>query len=56
MLRSKGQQVWADHRYGPSHYMLVDKVKDRVVRTNVELTALARRLKVMRPWEKLADE
>jgi hypothetical protein len=28
---------------------------DRVVRTNVELTALARRLKVMRPWERLAE-
>jgi hypothetical protein len=33
-----------------------DKLKDRVVRTNVELTPLARRLKVMQPWEKLADE
>jgi hypothetical protein len=36
--------------------MLVDKVKDRVIRTNVELTALAHRLKVMRPWEKLDDK
>jgi len=32
-----------------------DKLKDRVIRTNVELTALARRLKVMKPWERLAE-
>ncbi len=53
MLRPKGRHLWRDHRYGPSHYMLIDKVRDRVIRYNVELTALARRLKVMRPDEVL---
>ncbi len=53
VLKPKGRHLWRDYRYGPSHFMLVDKVRDRVIKYNVELTALARRLKVMRPDEVL---
>jgi hypothetical protein len=54
-LRDKHQQVRADRRGGTVHHMLVDMKTHAVVATEVDLVKLARKLKVLRPWERAAS-
>jgi hypothetical protein len=51
-LRSKHQQVRADRRGGLVHHMLVDTRAHTVVATDVDLEQLARKLGVLKPWER----
>jgi hypothetical protein len=52
-LKQKGQRLRADHRGGPTNFFLVDTNKDTIIRANVDLCDIARKLKVIRPWERL---
>jgi hypothetical protein len=53
-LREKHRQVRADRRGGLIHHMLVDTKAHTVVATDVDLEQLARKLGVLRPWERAA--
>jgi hypothetical protein len=51
-LAAKRQQVRADRRGGAVHHMLVDTKTHTVVATDVDLGQLARKLGVLKPWER----
>jgi hypothetical protein len=53
-LQDKHQQVLADRRGGIVHHMLIDTKERTVIATDIDLVGLARKLKVLRPWEQAA--
>jgi hypothetical protein len=55
-LKKKGQRLRADHRGGPCNFFLIDNEKQSIIKLNVDLCDIARKLKVMRPWERLTLE
>jgi len=55
-LRKENQRLRADRHGGVIRYILIDTKKRTVLETNVDLEKLARRLDVLRPWERTASQ
>jgi hypothetical protein len=54
-LAPRGRQLRADRRGGVVHHMLVNMKRHTIVKADVDLDQLARRLKVLQPWERAAS-
>ena len=50
-LRARGQRLAVDRRGGEISHIVIDD--QTVVKSDVDLTQLARELKLPKPWEKL---
>jgi hypothetical protein len=54
-LRKEGQRIRADRRGGTVKHIVIDTKRRVIVETDVDLEKLARKLKVLKPWERAAS-
>jgi hypothetical protein len=54
VLRKQNQYLRVDRRGGDIRHIIIDTKKQAIVETDVDLERLARRLRVLKPWERLA--
>jgi hypothetical protein len=52
-LKKSGRRLRADRRGGGVTYVIVDTKRRAVVERNIDLVKLARRLEILKPWEKM---
>ena len=53
-LRKQHQHVRVDRRGGDVRHIIIDTKKQTIVETDVDLVRLAQRLRVLKPWERVA--
>ena len=51
-LQKSGRRLRADRRGGGVSYVIIDTKRRAVVERNIDLAKLARRLEILKPWEK----
>jgi hypothetical protein len=54
-LRRMHQQLRTDRSGRGLAYVVIDSKRQAIVEVNVDLDKLARRLKVLHPWERMAN-
>jgi hypothetical protein len=52
-LKKSGRRLRADRRGGGVSYVIIDIKRRAVVERNIDLAKLARRLEILKPWEKM---
>jgi hypothetical protein len=55
VLRKQNQRLRVDRRGGDIRHIIIDTKKQAIVETDVDLEQLARKLKVLQPWERAAS-